>query len=90
MKRTLKHFESGSDYVTLESDSGNYTVSLYTDNAASEALKAVPTSVFETTTLDAAIEFYGQTCKEATRRANVRSFATFAENYIRNIPNATA
>jgi hypothetical protein len=61
MKR-LKHFEHGQYFVTLESANGNYTVKLYIDD------KPVPTT-WTTTTLDAAIEMYNNTCKEVVKRS---------------------
>lgn len=55
--RRLKHFEHGKSFITLDSDNGNYIVSLYVDN--------VLVNTFESTTLDASNEMYHLTCKHA-------------------------
>lgn len=62
MKR-LKSFEHGPNFVTLESDNGNYIVSLYLNNRASEGINISPDKGFESTNLDACIEIYTKTCK---------------------------
>jgi len=61
--KTLKHFEHGDNFVTLESCSGNYTVNLYTNGDAGHKINPVPAKTWESTCLDVAVEVYNATCK---------------------------
>jgi hypothetical protein len=63
MTKRLKSFEHGDTFITLESDNGEYTVSLYLNGRADMGIDLIPDNTFTTTTLDCALEVYHQTCK---------------------------
>ena len=67
MDRKLKSFEHGDTFVTLESCNGEYIVSLYLNGIASRELNPPKNAEFRSTTLDAALEVYHETCKHAQR-----------------------
>lgn len=67
MMKRLKSFEHGPTFVTLDSNNGEYIVNLYLNNRANEGINVIPDNQFKSTTLDACLEMYHLTCKQAIK-----------------------